>query len=297
MIAEAPIERAWNALEYVDPAASSYRAKRTEHWQKVSARMLRRPRFSAYYHRRLAQVYRFLCPAGKSVLEVGSAHGDLLAALEPERGVGVDFSPAMIGAAREKHPHLKFVEADAHQLDLRETFDTIILSDVVNDLWDVQQVLTRVRKHCHQRTRIILNFYSRLWEWPLSIAQSLGLAQPNLPQNWLTVEDVSALLSLADFEIIRTREEVLFPLGVPLLSSLANRYLVKMWPFRIGALTHVLVARPTFGALENKRELPRVSVIVAARNEAGNIESIFARTPELGAGTELVFVEIGRAHV
>ena len=35
----------------------------------------------------------------------------------------------------------------------------------------------------------------------------------------------------------------------------------------------------------------RVSVVVPARNEAGNIEQIFARTPEMGAGTELIFIE------
>ena len=34
-----------------------------------------------------------------------------------------------------------------------------------------------------------------------------------------------------------------------------------------------------------------VSVIVPARNEAGNIENIMQRVPELGDGTELVFVE------
>ncbi len=34
-----------------------------------------------------------------------------------------------------------------------------------------------------------------------------------------------------------------------------------------------------------------MSVIVPARNEAGNIAAIFDRTPEMGAGTELVFVE------
>ena len=32
-------------------------------------------------------------------------------------------------------------------------------------------------------------------------------------------------------------------------------------------------------------------MIVPARNEAGNIADIFARTPEMGVGTELVFVE------
>ncbi len=34
-----------------------------------------------------------------------------------------------------------------------------------------------------------------------------------------------------------------------------------------------------------------VSVIVPARNEAGNIDQIFERVPEMGRGTELVFVE------
>src|SRR5205807_9053376 len=34
-----------------------------------------------------------------------------------------------------------------------------------------------------------------------------------------------------------------------------------------------------------------VSVIVPARNESGNISEIFERTPEMGRGTELVFVE------
>ena len=34
-----------------------------------------------------------------------------------------------------------------------------------------------------------------------------------------------------------------------------------------------------------------VSVIVPARNEAGNIESIIQRVPEMGGGTEIIFVE------
>jgi glycosyltransferase involved in cell wall biosynthesis len=36
-----------------------------------------------------------------------------------------------------------------------------------------------------------------------------------------------------------------------------------------------------------------VSVVIAARNEAGNIEKIFERVPEMGGGTEIVFVEGG----
>jgi glycosyltransferase involved in cell wall biosynthesis len=34
-----------------------------------------------------------------------------------------------------------------------------------------------------------------------------------------------------------------------------------------------------------------VSVIIPARNEGGNIADIFHRVPEMGRGTELIFVE------
>jgi glycosyltransferase involved in cell wall biosynthesis len=34
-----------------------------------------------------------------------------------------------------------------------------------------------------------------------------------------------------------------------------------------------------------------VSVVVPARNDAVNVENIFRRLPEMGAGTELIFVE------
>lgn len=279
--------------ESADKAALSHFAAHVEHWNQVSELMEHPRRLSRYYHRRLTELYRFLCPPGKRVLEIGCAHGDMLAALDPAYGVGVDFSAEMIQRARETYPHLRFVEADAQMLDIGEKFDVIILSDLVNDLWDVQAAFARVKRHCTPRTRVILNFYSRLWELPLTLTQSLGFALPNLAQNWLTVADVSSLLSLADFEVIRTREEILFPLSVPLVSSLANKYLVRLWPFYLGALTHVLVARPLFDGGQISREQPTVSVIVAARNEAGNIENLFARTPELGRDTELVFVEGG----
>jgi glycosyltransferase involved in cell wall biosynthesis len=81
---------------------------------------------------------------------------------------------------------------------------------------------------------------------------------------------------------------VLLPLPVPLLETVADKYLVKLWPFRLFSLANMVVARP---ALAVRKAYPRVSVIVPARNEKGNIEEIFRRVPEMGGGTELIFVE------
>jgi hypothetical protein len=194
----------------------------------------------------------------------------------------------MVARARAAHPSLTFVQADAHALPLSGPFDVIVLSDLVNDAWDVQRVLTEVRRLSRPGTRVLLNVYSRLWEIPLRVAALLRLARPSLAQNWLTIDDLRHLLRLTDFEVVRRWEELVLPLPVPLLSTVANRLLVRLWPFRHLALCNMVVARPV-GGLDAAPK--RVSVVVPARNEAGNISEIFDRVPKMGAGTELVFVE------
>jgi hypothetical protein len=179
---------------------------------------------------------------------------------------------------------------DANALELEGEFDFIICSDLLNDLWDVQTVFEEIAPHCHPGTRILINCYSRLWEMPRRLAEALGLAKPQLSQNWLTVEDIENLLTLAGFETIRTLPEIMCPLRVPLVDTLCNRYLVKIWPFRWFGLTNFIVARPTPALFEAALD-PVVTVVVPARNEAGNIAAIFDRVPVMGAGTELIFVE------
>jgi SAM-dependent methyltransferase len=277
-------------LDQTDGSLQGYRQARVARWDAVARQLDTWTGWGTYYHRRLAEIYRFLVPPGQRVLELGCARGDLLATLEPSVGVGVDFSSEMIERASRRHPNLRFVHVDAHDFCLDEAFDIIILSDLVNDLWDVQTVLEQVARMATPRTRVIVNTYSRLWEPLLALAEKLGLGKPTLYQNWLAVEDVANLLILAGFEIIRHWEEVLCPLPVLLLAACANRWLVKLWPFKLLALTNFVVARPKPQPRLSGGE-PSVSIIIPARSEAGNVPQIFERTPHLGSQTELVFVE------
>ena len=284
-----------NAAETIRPPTTDdretrYRVERLAHWDEVARRTDTHAGLRREYNRQLARIYQFYVPAGKRVLELGCGQGDLLAALQPAHGVGMDFSSQMIGRAQQKHRSLQFIQADAHTLPFTETFDFIILSDLVNDLWDAHTVFQEVARLATPRTRLILNFYNRLWELPLAAARKLNLARPNLEQNWFTVQDITGLLMQSEFEVIRHREEILLPLRLPPISTFANRYLAKLWPLDLFALTHFLVARP---AHPGRREEPAVSVVVPARNEAGNIRAIFERTPKLGSRTELIFVEGG----
>src|SRR5205085_259271 len=83
--------------------------------------------------------------------------------------------------------------------------------------------------------------------------------------------------------------DILMPLPIPIVSWFCNKYLAKLAPFRWFDVTTMLVARPK--GVAPPGPVPRVSVVVPARNEAGNIEEIFRRVPEIGGGTELIFVE------
>ncbi|HXD11622.1 MAG TPA: glycosyltransferase [Anaerolineales bacterium] len=268
-----------------DPAGQAYQQTRIKHWDAIARKRDGWQGLGKWYHLRLSEIYRFQVSPNLRVLEIGCGDGRLLAALQPAYGVGVDFSGEMLRRARDKHPSLEFIQADAHDLtEVREVFDIIILSDLVNDLWDVQRVLEQLKSLCHPRTRLLLNFYSHLWQLPLGIAQRANLATPNLFQNWLTREDIRSLLQLAGFETIRTSQEVLMPLP---LGGFVNRFLVRLWPLRELALSNLVVARPAPSLAAE----PKVSVVIAARNEAGNIKAIFDRTPQMGRETELIFVE------
>ena len=268
-----------------DPAGQAYQKNRISHWDAIARKRDSWQGMGRWYHKRLAEIYRFYVTPNMHILEIGCGDGRLLSTLNPAHGMGIDFSEEMIERAKKNHPNLAFIHADAHDLSsINDTFDVIILSDLVNDMWDVQRVLEQVKRLSMPRTRIIINFYSRLWQLVLGMAKTLNLATPNLFQNWLTREDITSLLQLAGFETIRTSQEILFPLP---LGGLANRVLVRLWPFNHFALSNLVIARP----MPKRAEEPKVSVVIAARNESGNIKAIFERVPQMGRETEIVFVE------
>ena len=245
-----------------------------------------------FYHKLLRLYYKFVIPPGLIILEIGCGHGDLLSGLKPSLGVGIDFSGEMVRYASRRHPELTFIQADVHEIELNQKFDAIILSDLVNDLWDVQRVLEKLRNVTHSGTRLVLNFYNNLWRIPLTLVKWLGLGAEVLEQNWFSPHDVYNLLKLSGFEVVHSRPIVLLPINVPFLSTLLNRYLVHLPPFSWFALSNIIIARPDPARDKNSlRSTPSVSVIIPARNEAGNIEDILTRVPELGSQTELIFVE------
>ena len=138
-------------------------------------------------------------------------------------------------------------------------------------------------------TRVIITYYSNLWRPVLRVATALGLRSETPEENWIAPEDLRNLLLLAGYELVREESKLLIPIYIPLLSYLANRFLAPLPGFRLFNLLNIAVARLT-GLAVSDRPLS-VSVVIPARNEAGNIEAAILRTPAMGPDDELIFIE------
>ena len=262
------------AQDHLDRVRIFYDAAPTEsHW---GARQ---------YRRWLAHYYNLLIPPDASVLEIGCGAGELLALIKAGSRVGVDLSARQLDAARSRVPEATFFAQPAEVLELGRTFDFIIISDTLNIAADVQHLLERLHRIARPDTRLLINFQNTLWRPLLTAARVLGLKAPQPQNSWLATSDVINLLRLADWEVVVRQNRILVPFRALGLGTLANRWFAPLLQWF--CLTIFLVARPAY-----RRERPlTVSVVIPARNEAGNIAAAVARTPELGGGTELIFVE------
>lgn len=241
------------------------------------------------YHDLVENVYRFHVPPGASVLEIGCGTGDLLGALNPSRGVGVDVSQAMVDRAASQYPQHRFVCSAGEALDLGETFDVVVLSDLVPYVHDLVALLDRVRAHCAPHSRIIVNSYSRAWRPLLRLSERLGLRPAKPIRNWVAASDVRNLLDLTGFETIVETRRILVPKHVPVVSLVANGGLANVWPFNHLCVTWWVVARPK----PSRRADASVSIVVPCRNERGNVRPLLERLPTVGVETEVIFVEGG----
>jgi len=244
-------------------------------------------RKNRYYYAQLEKQYRYFVPEGKKVLEIGCGTGDLLAALKPFYGMGVDISPQMIERARGKYPSLHFFAGVVQDITIEEKFDYIILSGLIGELEDIQTFLQSLKRFCTPDTRIIIEYYSYLWQALLKIAEGLGRKMPQREQNWLTFNDISNFLELAGFEPIKQERTTLLPFNIWGISFLFNKYLAKLPFFNALTLNHFIIARPLF---EHTKDYS-VTILVPCRNEKGNIEQALSRTPLFGTHQEFIFVE------
>ena len=235
---------------------------------------------------------RFLVPPNQKILELGCGNGHLLNALNPSKGVGVDFSKGMIDVARTKHPSLDFFVGDIEDPEiigsLKGPFDFIVLSDSIGMLEDIESTLSSLHQLCSRDTRVIIAYYSQGWNPILKMGEFLNMKMPQVEQNWLGLNDIERLFNLSNFEVVRREWRQLVPKKWFGIGSLINCYVGTLPGVRSLCLRNYLVVR----ASNIHNELPKsATVLIPCRNEQGNIEPAIKRIPDFCDNLEILFVE------
>lgn len=172
-----------------------------------------------------------------------------------------------MNSIKKIYKYLKKFPSTLYHQDLEKVynrFDGVILDNMVGDVEDVQEYLTNLRLNLRPKTKVLISYHNHLWEPILLLASKLGFRQRTGVQNWLTSEDVHNFLNLSGFEHIST-----------------NR--------RFFGITTITVA--TNKKQSEAKNKFSVSIIIPARNEAGNIPKIVSQIPKFGKSQEIIFVE------
>lgn len=262
-----------------------------DHFEKLAPSYTAYKKRYSYYWNDIINYCNYFIHEENSVLEIGCATGDTISQLKGKKKAGLDYSPAMIAEAKKNHPTIDFYVMDAAAISLSEKYDVIVLSSVIGCVDNVLDVLNSLRSVCHEHTRIIIAYYNYLWEPLLQLGEFIGIKKKSPPQNWLSYKDIQNLLYLAGFDAYKVNRRQLIPINIPVISWLCNCYLAKLPIINHFTLTQFSFARPYFTNNENVSQKYSSTIVIPARNEAGNIENALLRMPSFGKHQEIIFVE------
>jgi hypothetical protein len=211
--------------------------------------------------------------------------------MKPQRGVGIDISKEMIALASEKYPQYAFIHSPIETLHLDETFDYIIMVDVVDHVYDVMEVFQNLYRFCKPTTRIILTTINPWWDPILTFMEKIGAKMPEGPHNFIEKGNLRRIFEMMDFVVSYSGFMLLFPKRIPLLSYLANSLGVRIWGVNRLSCAQYMIIQPT---AKNENDLGLgCSVIIPCYNEQDNIEEAIRRVPAMGKATEIIVVNDG----
>jgi SAM-dependent methyltransferase len=275
--AHAPSVAPRNQLRaYYDSLASDWENWRAKNW---------------FYHQHVKELVVGAIAPGNRVLDIGSGAGDVLAATRPSEGLGLNVSERLTDLAREKHPRLKFETFDPDAIGLPDGFrpDYVVSVNLLDYAYDVYDLFASLRDAVTERTLLLVTSSNPLWSPLLKVASRIGRRAPDSPRNFITNRDLASVLNIQGFDVVEMGLTLPVPVRIP-LGGVLNAVLPEIPVLRYVSSTQYLAARPRI-----PRARLSVSVIVPCHNEEQNVGECARRIPNMGAGTEVIFVDDGSA--
>ena len=245
------------------------------------------------FHSEDIKFLKEIIPEKSNILELGCGNGQLLNALNPNYGLGIDFSKKFVKEAKEKYEGLNFIEADIEKLpstlNKKVKFDFVIICDTIGYLEDITETLDNLHYFFNEDTRLIVSYFSPLWAPFLNLATLLKMKMSNINSALLGPSDISNFLESSNFQTVRIERKILIPFSIFGLERLINRFIAPLPFISSVCLRHYNISRSLKAIDATKKK--SVSIIIPCKNEKGNINSAIKRLPKFTEKVEVIFVE------
>jgi ubiquinone/menaquinone biosynthesis C-methylase UbiE len=259
------------------------------HFDSLAESYLELKRRNRYYNEYLVHFSRALVPPGRRVLDVGCGRGDVLAAVEPSVGVGIDISGSMIRYASQDHPNLTFRKQAIEDFEGDGSFDCALVVNTLEYTHDIGTLLERTKAALRDNGRLLVTTANPIWSPIFKAASSVGLRIPECQRLFITNEDLVNVLALHGFDVVYKRMSLLLPKRIPGVSEPLNWAVERTPILHLLSSTQLIAARKIPAA---RREYS-VSAVVPCYNEVGNVDRCVREMTKLGTRTELIFVDDG----
>lgn len=173
------------------------------------------------------------------------------------------------------------------QLKLTGSYNLLFINGNFNYHDDIQSFLNQLHSQVTRTDRVCIISYSPYLELIYRLLDQIGLFKGRIPTTFLTFADLKNLARLSKFSVVKHEFSGLFPFYLFGAGDILNGIL-NMIPFvKYLSPLSFTVLRP----IKPSVEMPSLSVIIPARNEAGNIENAITRMPHFPGRLEIIYVE------
>lgn len=244
-----------------------------------------------YYYSFVKNIYKKYIPPNSDVLEIGCGTGEILASTSPKIGVGIDNSPLMVEQARRKFPQYKFLVDDAQSISkIKQKFSYIIMSDLVEHVYDVQTILEQAGKLLKPQGQIVLTCINPLWSPIFDLAEKLQLKASEGPHKWISSAHLKNMFEQAGFVVKESGYTFIIPKQIPVVSNLINWIFPKLPILRELCIIQYFVAE---AVPFPKTVAYSISVVIPCFNEEDNVGDCIRQVPRMGRFTEIIVVDDG----
>jgi len=229
-------------------------------------------RFNTYINRLLAaEINRFskYYESTAQVMPLENDNGELFEAIQCD----------------EKNTINKMTEIKAQDDTYRRA---LILNGHFNQGGDIQELLSNLYKRLGRGDRVVTVLCNPYFRWVYRIMSLFGSKEPEERITFVTNADLRNLTKLCDYEVVRLRNVGYIPFKFYGIGDVINKIMPAIPLLRWLSMASIVVMRP----IKTFKTKPSISIVIPARNEAGNIENALKRLPEMkGVDVEVLFVE------